>query len=98
MDPGKSIGMTKAAKIAISLPADLLQGVDRECEANGETRSEYFRRAVQALLRHEQELKAAEQYVRGYADDPEAGGELAWVETASLEVLATCPWGKATKE
>ena len=90
--------MTKAAKIAISLPGNLLQGIDREREASGETRSEYFRRAVQVLLRYEEEREAAEQYVRGYVQDPETDSELDWVEVTSHEVLAAYPWEEETKE
>ena len=90
--------MTRAAKIAISLPEELLQGVDRKRRASGETRSEYFRRAVQALIHIDREREAAEQYVRGYMQNPETDSELAWVEAASHEVLAAYPWGEETKE
>ena len=90
--------MTRSAKIAISLPEDLLEGIDRERGASGETRSQYFRRAVRALLRRDGEREAAERYVRGYVQDPETDSELAWVEAASHEVLAAYPWGEEAKQ
>jgi hypothetical protein len=69
-----------------------------ERRASGETRSEYFRRAVRAFLHHDREREAAEHYVRGYVQDPETDSELGWVEVTSREVLAAYPWGEETKE
>ena len=84
--------MAKSAKITISLREDLLQDIERECLATGETRSEFFRRAVEALLRREWEREAIEQYVQGYLRQPETQEESGWVEAASQGVLAACPW------
>ena len=87
--------MAKSAKIAISLREDLLEDVERERRASGETRSEFFRRAVEALLRREREREAIEQYIQGYLQYPETQAELGWLETASQEVLAEYPWDEA---
>ena len=43
------LGMT--AKVAISLPDDIATAVERARVVNGETRSEFFRRAVETRLR-----------------------------------------------
>ena len=80
------------AKIAISLPDDVLQEVERERNASGETRSEFFRRAVKALLKREREREAVEQYVRAYQEMPETEGEFAGLRSAGLEALAELPW------
>ena len=63
--------MGKTAKIAISLPEEMLQSVERERRASGETRSEFFRRAVEAFLRRQRERQMEEEYIRGYQEQPE---------------------------
>lgn len=88
--------MPKTAKVAISLPKELLRGVEKERLARGETRSEFVRRALEAFLRREQE--AIEQYIQGYRNDPETDEELGWVEAASLAALADNPWDDEAKE
>ena len=85
------------AKIAISLPDDVLQEVEKERNASGETRSEFFRRAVKALLKREREREAVEQYVRAYQEMPETEEELGWVEAAAQSVLEEYPWDDETK-
>jgi metal-responsive CopG/Arc/MetJ family transcriptional regulator len=84
--------MVKSAKVAISLREDLLRDVERERRASGETRSEFFRRAVEALLRRERDREAIEQYIQGYLQHPETEDEVRWVEAASQEALAENPW------
>ena len=84
--------MAKSAKVAISLREDLLRDVERERRASGETRSEFFRRAVEALLRRERDREAIEQYIQGYLQHPETEDEVRWVEAASQEALAENPW------
>ena len=84
--------MGKTAKITISLREELLQDIEREHRVTGESRSEFFRRAVQALLRRERQQEAIEQYVQAYLQHPENQEELGWVEATSHEVLAEYPW------
>ena len=87
--------MTRSAKIAISLPEELLRSVEPGCQARGESRSEFFRRAAEEYLRREREREAVEQYVRAYKENPETTEELeeanAWFR-AGLEVLTEVPW------
>ena len=84
--------MVKSEKVAISLREDLLRDVERERRASGETRSEFFRRAVEALLRRERDREAIVQYIQGYLQHPETEDEVRWVEAASQEALAENPW------
>jgi Arc/MetJ-type ribon-helix-helix transcriptional regulator len=51
----------KTTKIAISLPEEVLDAVERERGESGESRSEFFRRAVEALLRRQREQELSEQ-------------------------------------
>ena len=80
------------AKIAISLPDDVLQSIERERTATGETRSEFLRRAVRTLLHIMREREAVESYVRGYQGQPETEDEVALVVSASGQALAENPW------
>jgi metal-responsive CopG/Arc/MetJ family transcriptional regulator len=84
--------MTKGAKIAISLPEELLRSVEEGCRARGESRSQFFRRAAEEYLRRERERELEAQYVRAYRENPETTEELGWVVAASQAVLAEYPW------
>ena len=83
--------MAKVAKITISVPNEMLEVVEREREAKGETRSEFIVRAVEDYLRREQERRDDEDYVRGYQLWPETEEERAWAEYG-LTMLAEIPW------
>ena len=68
------------AKIAISLPEETLQAVEKERLASGLSRSEFFRRAVEEHLRREKEREDVERYIRGYLKYPETKEEIALAE------------------
>jgi len=84
--------MPKTAKIAISLPVEVLSAVERVREKSGESRSELFRRAVEILLRHQRERDLSERYVRAYEQMPETRGEVETARRAASEILAEEPW------
>jgi metal-responsive CopG/Arc/MetJ family transcriptional regulator len=80
------------AKIAISLPDDVYQAVEKERLAKGESRSKFFCRAVEDYLRRERERKDVEQYIRGYQKYPETKEEMALAEATLPYVMADNPW------
>ncbi len=82
----------KTTKIAISLPEEVLDAVEREREESGESRSQFFRRAVEALLRREREQELSEQYVRAYQKLPESPEEVEAARRAAGNILAEEPW------
>jgi len=84
--------MGKTAKIAISLPEDILAAVEMERRTKGETRSEFFRRAVETRLKQERESSAVRDYVRGYQQYPESAEEIEAAHRAGSAVLAAEPW------
>lgn len=84
--------MGKTVKVAISLSAELLEAAERQRQASGESRSEFFRRAVQSLLRQDQERSAIERYVQGYRDQPESEEEILAAQQIAATVLAQEPW------
>lgn len=86
------------AKIAISLPDEVLQAVEQERLARGESRSAFFRRAVEQYLRRERERKWEEEYVRAYREHPETPEELAWVKATLGYAFADSPWDDEAQE
>jgi metal-responsive CopG/Arc/MetJ family transcriptional regulator len=80
--------MRKAVKIAISLPDKLLRIAERERKVRRETRSEFFRRAVEALLQQEQERRDVDQYIQGYLAYPESEEEIEEARRLSKRVFA----------
>jgi len=84
--------MGKTAKVAISLPEDVLAAVETERRAKGESRSEFFRRAVEARLKQDRESSAIRDYVLGYQQYPESPEEVEAAHRAGSTVLAGEPW------
>ena len=84
--------MSKGAKVAISLPESVLKAIEAERKARGESRSEFFRRAAEKLLKQAQEAKAVEAYVRGYRDMPESAEEIGAAHRAGVSALSREPW------
>lgn len=84
--------ISKTAKIAISLPEDLLADIERERKTSGESRSEYFRRAVETLLGMQERSEVGEKYLQAYRKHPEGAGEVEAARRAARNVLSQEPW------
>jgi metal-responsive CopG/Arc/MetJ family transcriptional regulator len=84
--------MSKSTKVAISLPEHVLKAIEKERKARGESRSEFFRRAAEKLLKQEQESKLIEKYLQGYRDIPESAEEVEAIHMAGTAILAREPW------
>jgi metal-responsive CopG/Arc/MetJ family transcriptional regulator len=84
--------MPKTAKIAISLPEEVLAAVEQARKDNGESRSEFFRRAAETLLRRQREQKMNELYIRAYQQMPETEEEVEAARRAASNILAEEPW------
>ena len=84
--------MSKTTKIAISLPEEVLAAVEREIKDSGESRSEFFRRAVEALFKQRQEQALNEQYMNGYRRVPESNEEIDAARLAASIILAEEVW------
>lgn len=82
----------KTIKIAISLPAEMLEAAERERRARRESRSEFFRHAVEVFLRQERQREAVRRYVEGYREQPETDQEVAAAQQVSLGTLGREPW------
>jgi len=84
--------MPKTAKIAISLPEEVLAAVEQARKDNGESRSEFFRRAAETLLRRQREQKMNELYIRAYQQMPETEEGVEAARRAASNILAEEPW------
>ncbi len=84
------------AKIAISLPEEVLRAVEKERLASGVSRSEFFRRAVEEHLRRAREREDVEQYIRAYQECPETIEETELVEATLHYAFAENPWEEET--
>ena len=84
--------MGKIAKVAISLPEDVLNAVEEKRRESGESRSQFFRRAVEVLLKQQIEQEKSERYVRAYSENPESKKEIEAARRAASVILATEPW------
>ncbi len=84
--------MGKVAKVAISMPEDVLKAVEKERKARGETRSEFFRRAIEKILKEEGESSAIKDYIRGYRRIPESPEEVKNTHLIGAALLAEEPW------
>lgn len=84
--------MKKVTKVAISLWNDTFVAVERERRIRGESRSEFFRQAVEKFLKKERESLAIKDYIRGYREMPESPEEIEAVHRIGSAVLAGEPW------
>ena len=84
------------AKIAISLPDEVLEAIEKERLGSSKvlSRSEFSKKAVQYYLQTESEGSLEEQYVLGYLDHPETIEESEWLGETAAEVFARNPWGQ----
>ncbi|HEX9896442.1 MAG TPA: ribbon-helix-helix protein, CopG family [Dehalococcoidales bacterium] len=84
--------MSRTSKIAISLPEDILNAVEEKRGESGESRSQFFRRAVEALLKLQRERDQNERYIRAYSENPETEQEIEAARHAASTILAREPW------
>ncbi len=82
--------MPRNVRITVALPHDLFEFVDQGRQVRGETRSQFFRRAVQMLL--EREHRDVEQYLEGYRRMPERPEEMGVADSLGSAMLAKEPW------
>jgi metal-responsive CopG/Arc/MetJ family transcriptional regulator len=92
----------KYAKIAISLPAPLLQRIERLRERAGASRSRLIREAVERYVVATEREERLEAMAESYRRHPETAEELALIDAlnrASADYFASeLPWDAETPE
>ncbi len=86
------------AKIAISLPDETLEEIEKERLAAGQTRSEFFRRAVKAYFENKRKREDIDRYVRGYLEHPETEEAAAWNSAILEPAWAENPWDDGSQQ
>jgi metal-responsive CopG/Arc/MetJ family transcriptional regulator len=84
--------MSRAIKISISLPPEVLEKADRERETIGESRSEFVRQAIDERIRRIAEAERAERFLQGYKSQPETAEEAVTSYEMSRATLSAEPW------
>ena len=84
--------MAKVTKVAISLPKDVLEAIERKRKVKGESRSKFFQQAVRKFLEEEEQCSAIGDYIRGYQEAPESPEEIEAIDRLGSAVLAGEPW------
>ena len=82
------------AKIAISIPDELLEAVEQERHSTGASRSQVFRSALEEHLRRVQEWEGVQRYKRGHPKDPETRNERGGAESHLHYALEAGAWGE----
>jgi metal-responsive CopG/Arc/MetJ family transcriptional regulator len=84
--------MVKISKISVSLPAAVLDAVEKERKESGESRSQLIRRSIECLLRERKEKESIKQYIQSYRDNPETKEEILAAHLSAGNILAEEPW------
>jgi metal-responsive CopG/Arc/MetJ family transcriptional regulator len=82
--------MSKTAKVAVTIPKDVLLSLDRACKKSGTSRSAAVAQAVEQWLRLRTVSDAERRYVEGYLRKPETAHEV--TATAAVADAAIQLW------
>lgn len=82
-------GMTQAAKIAISLPAETLRAIEEIRRELGLSRSALIREAIELWLRARETSPKDQRYIQGYLKTPEPTDQ-----TGAVAAAATARWSE----
>ena len=84
--------MAKSAKIAISMPVEVLEEIERERDSDGTSRSEIIAQAIQEFFKNRRKQQQIEQYIRSYQLYPETDEEMDVSDQLAAESMAKSPW------
>ena len=84
--------MANTKKIAISLPGELVQTVERLRKHTGKTRSAFIKRTIELALKKRAQKALIARYLEGYRKQPETVSEIAAAEVAATHLFAGEPW------
>lgn len=81
-----------ASKVAVSLPGDLYQAMERARKKSGKSRSAVIQDALHRWLQHQKEAVLIREYEAGYRKKPETSREVKAAEAAAVRLLAAEEW------
>jgi len=83
------VGMTRVAKVAISLPAETLQAIEEIRQSTGISRSALIAEAIEHWLRARETSPEDQRYIQGYLKTPEPADQ-----TGAVAAAATAKWSE----
>lgn len=83
--------MKGMSRVTVSVPAALLEAVDRKLIRGEDSRSAVVRRLLEEALRQAQEQEDVERYLQGYRENPQTEEEFGWSDHATRERLVELP-------
>jgi metal-responsive CopG/Arc/MetJ family transcriptional regulator len=82
----------KVAKVAVSLPSELIAEIDRERLASHKTRSAYFRSVLERHLREASQSALTAAYIRGYTEQPDTAEDVEFADATAVDALRELDW------
>lgn len=76
-----------ATKVAVSVPTDLFEAVERARRESGKSRSAVVQEALRQWLRHAAELGLVREYEAGYRRHPERKDEIDEATATAIGLL-----------
>ncbi|MBM4405022.1 MAG: hypothetical protein FJ039_02425 [Chloroflexi bacterium] len=90
--------MNRTEKVAISIPKDLYRWVERQRRAKGQSRSEFFCKALEEALHRDAESAREEQYRTAYLRSKGKGDEVPWAAATAPSAFRDSPWRAGDKQ
>jgi metal-responsive CopG/Arc/MetJ family transcriptional regulator len=81
-----------AAKVAVSIPSDLYDAVERARKRTGKSRSAMMQDALRHWLAQSERAGLVREYEAGYRRRPEGKSEVKAAEAAAVRLLASMDW------
>lgn len=78
-----------AAKVAVSIPADLYDAVEKARKRTGKSRSAIMQDALRSWLARSEQAGLVREYEAGYRRRPEGKSEVKAAEAAAAQLLAS---------
>lgn len=84
--------MAHSVKVTISLPQSWLPEIERERARRKQSRSAFFRHAIDRMLSERRRGEEIERYIEGYRRTPETSAEVEEAQRLGASVLGQEPW------
>jgi metal-responsive CopG/Arc/MetJ family transcriptional regulator len=81
-----------AAKVAVSIPAELYQAVEKARKRSGKSRSAMMQDALRYWLAQSEQADLVREYEAGYRRKPEGKSEVKAAEASAGRLLASMDW------
>ena len=84
--------MKGTSRFTVSIPAELLEAVDKTLLKNEDSRSALVRRLFEEALSDAQEREDVDRWIQSYKDQPQTEEEFGWSDHVTIEHMKDLPW------